>query len=68
MGLLVPTLLGAVAVAGSQEPEAAIIVVVGCAAALLALCRAWLLLFRLLPLNRERARLRLDQQRLSPPG
>lgn len=62
--LVVLTLLAAFTVAGNQEPATGIFVVIGCVAAVLVLSRAWLLSSQLLPLNRERTRLRLERQRL----
>ncbi|MGA7172411.1 MAG: hypothetical protein WCB86_05750 [Candidatus Dormiibacterota bacterium] len=64
--LMVLTLLVAFLITPGTEPAKVIVVAIGCAAALLTLSRAWLLMFQLLPLNRERNRLRLARLSVSP--
>ncbi|HUY09411.1 MAG TPA: hypothetical protein VMW80_08180 [Candidatus Dormibacteraeota bacterium] len=66
-GLMLLTLLAAFLITAVTEPAKVIVVAIGCVAALLALSRAWLLMFQLLPLNRERNRLRLARLGPSPP-
>jgi hypothetical protein len=64
-GIMVLTLVVAYTVTKSDEPATAILLVVGCLVAVLALSRSWLLLYLLMPLKKERARLRLESQRRS---